>query len=125
MNYKEDLMGIDYKIEVRYQELVLRGYYPVFSEVVKESAKALSDKNVGIVGLGLPVKRLSFLQNGSFLLDGEHIFPKETLEGCLAGLFSIARVYQESGYRQQLQTTLKMCLSDLVSSVKDAVRLGA
>ena len=129
MNYEEDLKAIDESIKRDYEKLVVERYLPIFSEVVRNNAGLLEDKAILQIKLGLPVKKLT-LCLGKFVYDGDYlfplkkeVFPDRTKEEILNGLIRLGRIYQENAdYRYDMQTALKMCLSDVCQSVREAVR---
>ena len=72
-----------------------------------------------------PIIRLTFLNNGAFVLDGEHIFPQKTDEDSLNGLLRIVKLYQKrNGIYDYLISThqaLALCLDDLCQRVRNAI----
>lgn len=114
------MKGIDDKIERDYERLVAERYLPVFSVVARESANILREKNIPVVELGYPIVRLDFSKSGIFTSERKIIFINGNED--FKGLLEIAKIYQEgSDYRHSIQTTLKMCIDDLILSVRKAI----
>ena len=117
MGWQEDLRAIDKEIERDYEKLVVRKYLPIFSDIVNDSSRVLSERNISSLQLGY-AKRLSFTKFGAFMLDGDG----EYIGLGVDELIDIARAYQNGDYKYSFQTALKMCLSDLVGSFREAIK---
>lgn len=123
LDYERDLEVIDEGIRKDYERLVAERYLPVFSAVTRESSAVLTEQGIPAARLVYHSRRnLIFLQDGSFMLE-EKSFSPEIIDGNNSdGLLEIAKAYQErNDYHTSVQTALKICLKDLVSSVKFAI----
>lgn len=111
---------VDSLIKGDYQNIIVKRYLPVFSEIVKENSRLMIENNIPAIDLDHPHNSLTFLQAGVFMQRGRYIFPQKTEPDSLKGVLEIARVYQNDG-SISIQEALRVCLNRLTKSVEEVI----